>query len=78
MEEISQPTSEIDHSFVSLYVNIVVFQRPPKSLNEHVIERTSATVHADLDVRFFKDRRERMTRKLCPLVCVEDRGSSTL
>lgn len=53
-------------------IDAFVFERPPQALDEHVIEPTSAPVHADADLAFLQHFREPGRRKLRALIRVED------
>ena len=53
---------ELEHSFVnirdrlvSLDVNIVILERPPKPFDKYVIDRPAPAVHADRDLGIFQN-----------------------
>ena len=50
---------------------MLVFDRPPKTLYEDVIQGPTSTIHADLDTMRKQRSREAWACKLAPLVAVE-------
>ena len=52
-------------------INLFIFQYPPESLDEYIIDHTAFAIHADLNLFFLEDRNEITACKLCALVCVE-------
>ena len=59
------------HVGVILQVHFLVFHRPPKTLDEDVVQVSPPPVHADLNAAVPQGRRECFTRELSPLVAVE-------
>ena len=57
---------------VSLQENFLVFQAPPKPLDEDVVQKAAFAIHADLDVACFEQRSERFGGELRALIGVED------
>src|SRR3990170_3709290 len=57
---------------VVLQVNILVLDRPPQPLREHVVYRSSLAIHTDLDVRIQEKLNVLWTREVAPLVAVPD------
>ena len=57
---------------IVLEVHILVLHRPPQPLDEHVVERPAAAVHADAYCGLEQRTRELLARKLAALVGVED------
>ncbi|GAN69318.1 hypothetical protein AA0473_1731 [Acetobacter orleanensis NRIC 0473] len=41
-----------------MQIDAFVFQRPPQTFDEHVVQPSSAPVHADADLALFFDRRK--------------------
>lgn len=57
-------------------VDVLVLHATPQALDEHVVQPTTTTVHADRHVVRLEYARERLRRELGALVGVEDLGCS--
>lgn len=69
-----QPFVTIGTGLVPLEVDVFVFHTSPETLNEHVVKRASAAIHADRDAARFQLLREERARELRALIRVEDVG----
>ena len=61
---------------VTSQINVLVLHRSPKPFDEHVVQRSTTTVHADLNTLLFKLAGELAARELAALVRVENRRTS--
>ena len=61
----------IGHRRILHDVNVVVFDRPPKSLDKNIVKDPPAPVHADPDIVLQQNPDERHRRELNSLVTVE-------
>src|SRR5687768_2450054 len=57
---------------VGVEVDLLVLERTPHALDEHVVEPAALAVHADLDAVLAQYPREGLGGELRPLVGVED------
>ena len=55
-------------------IDVVVFERAPQALDEHVVDGSSHPVHRDPDAGVEQDAGERFGRELRALIGVEDLG----
>jgi len=55
-------------------INQFVLERAPQALDEYIVERATAAVHANGDMALFERRQELCRRKLRALVGVPDLG----
>ena len=53
-------------------VNLLIFDCPPETLDEHIVPPSRFAIHADGDLVFYKKTGKRRTRKLTALIGVED------
>ena len=67
----AQPGAGLGHRRVVLQVDLLVLHRPPKPLDEDVVERPAAAVHADLHAGRPQQARERVAGELRTLVGIE-------
>ncbi len=68
----TQMISIIGGAPVGSQIHLLVFHRPRKSLNEHVVPPASLAVHADFDFVFLQHPDEVETRKLTALVRIHN------
>ena len=54
-------------------IDVFVFQTSPQALDEHIVQSTSSSVHADLDVCLEEMLEKHLARELRSLIGVEDR-----
>ena len=47
-------------------VDVLVLQVPPQSLDEHIVERSTAAVHADPDIQLEQAAGKNIARELRP------------
>src|SRR5215471_6787705 len=64
------------HAVVSLEVNFLVLDAAPQALNEDVVGKAAAAVHADRNAMGAQQRSEAIVGELAALVGVEDLGSA--
>ena len=57
-------------------IDVVVFERAPQALDEHVVDGSSHPVHRDCDAGVEQHAGERFGRELRALIRVEDRGTA--
>ena len=55
-------------------IDVIVFERSPQALDEHVVNGSAHSVHRDLDSGVLQDRGEVLARELKSLIRVEDFG----
>ena len=61
-----------------MQVYLFVFNRPPESLDKHIVSPRALTIHADLDAVVFYLVGKRRCRKLTPLIGINDLGLAIL
>jgi len=61
---------------VGAQINLLVLNRSPKALDEHVVAPGALTVHADSDATTFERCHEVLVGELRTLVAVEDDGAA--
>ncbi len=71
-EERSQADSRFQRRPVFLQVHFLVFDGPPQSFDEDVVQNPTTSVHADFDAMVLEDLRKSPVHVLRPLVGVED------
>src|SRR6266480_2114350 len=64
--------ARVPHALVVSPIDLLICDRPPQPLHEHVVQGPAAAVHADTDPSFLQPRRQLPTGELRPLVGVED------
>jgi len=69
---VAQAVVKLGAAVKRMQVEVVMFDRPPESLDEDVILASAAAVHADVDTVVFENLGERGTGKLRALIGVED------
>src|SRR5689334_22236373 len=55
-------------------VDLLVFHRSPKPLDEYIVPPSALTVHADCDLVVQQKTRERLAGELAALIRIEDVG----
>ena len=81
VEVFSKRGTSLGQGFVGLEIHLLVFDRAPQPLDEHVVAPAALAIHADVDRVGLQDVREGIRGRLRPLlgVGVEDlRGSVAL
>lgn len=73
-EVIFQSCLSLGHGLITLDINVLVFDAPPKPLGKDVVEGPTAGVHADSDLLLLQSLRKIRTGKLASLIRVEDLG----
>ena len=73
-EIFAESRNQFLHREVVVEIDVFVLHAAPQTLDEHVVQRSAATVHADGDLRCEKWFREDVARELGSLVRVEDPG----
>src|ERR1022692_119413 len=66
------------HRLVGVQVDLLVFERAPEALDEHVVAPAALAVHADLDALFFEPPGEVFAVELTALIGVEHLGPAVL
>src|ERR1022692_4771690 len=66
------------HRLVGVQVDLLVFERAPEALDEHVVAPAALAVHADLDALFFEPPGEVFAGELTALIGVEHFGPAVL
>ena len=66
------PTARCAHRVIGMQIHLLVLDRFPQPLDEHVVAPTSLAVHADGDAVLLEQLREFETGELAALVGVED------
>jgi hypothetical protein len=64
--------ARLAHRVVGTQIHLLVFDRPPQPLDEHVVAPSSLAVHADRDLPATERAGECSTSELAALVGVED------
>ena len=67
---------QLTHRFILVEIDVLVFDTAPKAFAVDVVEGAAAAIHADLNVGCEQAGGEGIGRELCPLVGVEDLGST--
>ena len=70
----ADPRAGLGHRLVGVEINLLVFDRPPKPLDEDIVPPRAFAVHRDGDVGLLQNGREVDGRELAIPVCVEDVG----
>ncbi len=73
-EVFGQPQVELGDPVVGLEVEFFVFDRAPQAFDEHVVQCSAPSVHADANAFFLQPFCESGGSELRPLVGVEDLG----
>jgi hypothetical protein len=78
LEVRAEPREQRKSRLVVVKVHVFVLHAPPEPFDEHIVQRSSAAIHADCDLRIKQRLEKRLARELCALVRVEDpRRAST-
>ena len=72
MEVVSQSLGQLRYGLITLQVNVFVFDGPPQSLDEYVVQRTTPAVHADGNRVPFQNARKLRRSELTSLIRVEN------
>ena len=72
LEILLKTRTQLPHRFVIVQVKVFVLHRPPQSLDEYVVQRATAAIHADRDLVSFQHTRKLPRRELAPLIGIED------
>ncbi len=67
---------QIGYAVVLLKIDFLIFQRPPKSFNEHVVDRSPISIHTDLNLVLFEHRSEPIAGELNTLIGIEHFGQT--
>ena len=73
-EVVGQSCVEVRHGLVSLEVEVLIFDRSPQALDEHVVQCSAASVHTDADALAFQSFGEPGGGELSALIGIEDVG----
>jgi hypothetical protein len=76
LKPLTEPLPKLGSVAKRPQVKILMFERPPKPLNENIILNSAAAVHADGRVVLFQGVSKGLAGKLGPLVGVENLRSS--
>jgi hypothetical protein len=74
VEVAADPGPSFGNRGIGVEVDLLIFDRAPQALNEHIVASAASAVHADRNLLPLEDPGEVDTRKLAALVRVEDFG----
>jgi len=78
LEIARQRGPDVGHRLVGAAVDLLVLDRAPQPLDEHVVPPAALAVHADLDLSSPENVQELGARELTALVGVEDLGTAVV
>ena len=67
----SEVTPTIRNAGILFQINLLIFDRPPKTLDHDIIKCSTSAIHADPNRFSFEDPDKLFTGKLAPLIRVE-------
>ena len=65
------PIEKFRHCTKIVVKDVVIFDSPPKSFNEYIIQSTTFTVHTDTNIFIQQYASKLSTCELAALICVE-------
>ena len=71
-EVLGQKRTRFGNRLILVKIDLLVFNRPPESLNKNIIEYPTSAIHADPDTSLFQPTGKLQAGKLAALIGVEN------